>query len=82
MRRRPELIVGGTRYSSSRQQFEERLAREEPEIIRTYGVEVGGRRFPIKQAVATGLDIPRASFQSQEAFRVLRQLGFTPFVEE
>jgi hypothetical protein len=73
-----EFVVGGTRVRVTRRLFEERLAGIEPEPIRKYGVDIGGRRFPIKQAVSLGLAIPRAGFQTQEAFRVLRRLGYAP----
>lgn len=73
-----EITIGGARCCVSREQVEGRLAGEQPEPLRKYGVEIGGRRFPVKQAVAVGLNVPRASFQTQEAFRALRRLGFEP----
>ncbi len=73
-----EFTIGGSRYRGSHRIVEELLAQEEPETIQKYAVEVGGRSFPVKQAVASGLGAPRASFQTQEAFRVLRRLGFEP----
>jgi len=76
-----EFTIGGTRHRATRQLVEERLASVQPERIRKYFVEVGGRRYPVKQAVSVGLGVPRASFQSQEAFRILRTLGFNPAEE-
>lgn len=76
-----EFIIRGRRYAASRRSVEERLAREEPEAVRKYSVEIGGRRFPLKQAMAVGLGLPRVSFTSQDAFRVLQRLGFEPIEE-
>jgi hypothetical protein len=73
-----EFVVGGARVRVSRLIFVDRLAGIEPEPIRKYGVEIAGKRYPIKQAVSLGLAVPRAGFQTQEAFRVLRRLGFDP----
>lgn len=73
-----EFVVGGARLRVSRQLFEDRLAGIEPEPVRKYGVVIAGRRYPIKHAVSIGLGIPRAGFQTQEAFRVLRRLGYDP----
>jgi 5-methylcytosine-specific restriction enzyme B len=73
-----QFTVGGVSYAVNRELFEERLNISEPEPIRKYSVEVSGRAFPVKQAVALGLKAPKAGFQTQEAFRVLRRLGFDP----
>lgn len=79
----PDLAftVGGVHYRASRRMFEERLAEVMPEATKKYSVEIKGQRYPIKQAVAVGLGAPRAGFQTQEAFRVLRRLGFKPIEE-
>lgn len=73
-----EFTLGGTRYRATRQQVADRLAGVLPERIRTYSVEIGDQFYPVKQAVAVGLGASRASFQSQEAYRILRTLGFEP----
>lgn len=51
------------------------VRRAEPAEIRDHFVEVGGRRYPVKQAlaVATGLDV--SDFTSQHARSALRRLG-------
>ena len=46
------ISLGGVRYTLDRKQFEARLAGAKPEAIRKYYVEIGGRRFPVKQAVS------------------------------
>lgn len=72
------FTIGGARRSSSRRAFEARLNSVHPEVITKYFVEVADRRFPVKQAVAEGLGLLRADFQTQEALRVLRRLGYKP----
>lgn len=76
-----EFTLGGKRFRTSTSEVTERLAASQPEPIRKYFVEVAGRRFPVKQAVAEGLGIDRAGFTSQDAYRVLRVLGFEPKTE-
>lgn len=81
MDERREFTLGGIRYCTTRRQMAEQLVGIAPERIRTYYVEIGGLRYPVKQAVAVGLGADRAAFQSQEAYRVLRVLGFEPAAE-
>lgn len=76
-----EFTIGGTRYQTSRRAFTERLVHVAPEPIAKYSVEIGARRYPVKQAVGEGLDAPRLEFTTQEAVRVLRKLGFA-YVDE
>jgi 5-methylcytosine-specific restriction enzyme B len=73
-----DFTVGGAVVRISRRAFEARLAGVVPESVRKYVVEIAGTRYPVKQAVSIGLGLPRASFQSQEAYRILRKLGFHP----
>jgi 5-methylcytosine-specific restriction protein B len=73
-----EFTLGGQRRCVSRTTLEQRLAREQPEAITKYVVEIGGRRFPVKQAVAVGVGIPVASFTTHQAFRLLQKLGYEP----
>jgi 5-methylcytosine-specific restriction protein B len=73
------FTIAGKDHRIDRPGFEARLALATPERVtrmNKYFVTVGGRRFPIKQAVAVGLGIPRAVFQSQQAFSVLEKLGY------
>jgi hypothetical protein len=71
------VSLGGVLYALDRKQFEARLAGAQPESIRKYYVEIGGRKFPVKQAVSVGLAAPRASFRTDAAIHVLTKLGYT-----
>lgn len=48
-----------------------------PEAIRTHWVEIDGVRWPPKQVFGLATGIPRTSFISHAAIRVLRRLGLT-----
>ncbi|GAB3168155.1 hypothetical protein GCM10027059_30390 [Myceligenerans halotolerans] len=52
------------------------LAGHVPEDIRQYWVEIDGVRWPVKQVVAAATGAERTDFQSQEARRWLRKIGF------
>jgi hypothetical protein len=70
------VSLGGVLYALDRKQFEARLAGAQPEAIRKYYVEIGGRKFPVKQAVSVGLGAPRASFRSDAAIHALTKMGY------
>lgn len=72
-----EIRLGGVQYPFDRKSFEARLASAKPEAINKYFVEIGGRKFPVKQAVSVGLDAPRASFDTKGAIHALTKLGYT-----
>jgi hypothetical protein len=71
-----DLLLGGVPYPIDRKSFEQRLAKAQPEAIHKYFVEIGGRKFPVKQAVSVGLSAPRASFGTEAAIHALTRLGF------
>jgi hypothetical protein len=68
--------LGGISYTLDRKQFEAKLANAQPEAIRKYFVEIGGRKFPVKQAVSVGLGAPRAAFRTDAAIHTLTKLGY------
>jgi len=71
-----EISLGGVAYPFSRKLFDERVSRAQPESIHKYFVEIGGRKFPVKQAVSIGFEAPRASFSSEAAIHALTRLGY------
>jgi hypothetical protein len=72
------FVLGGARYEVTPAQFEERLKKIDSEPIHKYWVEIGGKRFPVKQAVGIGLGAERATFSSSQAISILRKLGYSP----
>lgn len=73
-----QFILGGAERRVTRRRFEERLADVAPETSGVSFVVVGDRRYPLRQAVAVGLGLPREALSTQAAFRVLLRLGFAP----
>jgi len=71
-----EIRLGGVQYPIERKSFEARLATAQPEAIHKYFVEIGGRKFPVKQAVSVGTGAPRASFGTEAAIHALTKLGY------
>ena len=70
------VSLGGVTYPLDRKFFETKLASAQPEAIKKYFVEIGGRRFPVKQAVSVGTGAPRASFSTAAAIHALTKLGY------
>jgi hypothetical protein len=68
--------LGGVSYPLDRKQFEARVANAQPEAVKKYFVEIGGRKFPVKQAVSVGLGAPRAAFRTDAAIHALTKLGY------
>jgi aspartate carbamoyltransferase regulatory subunit len=52
----------------------------EPERIGKYYVRVDGKEYLIKQVVALALNVPKISFTSMDAYRILEKLGFKVYV--
>jgi hypothetical protein len=63
-------------YSLSREQVESALQNKTPEPGRRHFVTVHGRRYPVKQALASALGLSRLDFTTQEARDKLTRLGF------
>lgn len=66
----------GKQHRLTREQVERSVAGWEPATIDKYCVKIGRRSFPIKQVFGLTLDIPPAEFTSQQAYGILRRLGF------
>jgi 5-methylcytosine-specific restriction protein B len=71
-----QFTINGARYDLTREGVESVLATLEPASVHTYSVEVGGRRFPVKQVLADVTGLSTTDFDSTRAQRVLRSLGF------
>jgi hypothetical protein len=74
-----QFSVGGVEFSLSREQAVTKLnslKAQDIEEVRKIYVEVKGRRFPIKQALAeVQPDIMRSGCNSSDGIRVFRKLG-------
>ena len=71
-----EFTVGGKRLHLTSDHIVLTLRGIAPGSVQTHGVEIGGLTYPVKEAFArvTGLDL--LDFNTNEARRVFRQLGF------
>lgn len=72
------LTLKGKILNTTKEEVEKKLTKIKPEIKarNKYYVKVGDKDFPIKQAVSTAFGIARIDVQTQEAYRILRNLGF------
>ena len=67
----------GKFYNITKADIEQSLRDIEPEEGRAkYFVEIGGKKYPIKQALSQTLNLSKATFTTQHAFDILTRLGF------
>lgn len=70
------FVLNGQRHDLEAAQVEAALSGMAPEPVREFGVRINGTVYPVKQALAVVLGVPRTDFQSQTARRHLSSLGF------
>jgi hypothetical protein len=75
-----KFTVGGVEVFLSREDVEQKLQTVEPESIRPESirevpVEINGKRYPVKQALAEATGLLRGNFTSHDAMRVFRRLS-------
>ena len=61
------MKVGGRNFDLTKQEVEDRMTGEEPELIQKHMVEVNGRMFPPKQVLGHVTGWARTSFTTMEA---------------
>ncbi len=76
-----QLLVRGEthhlrRFVATAEEVEGALRNVTPEKVRVHSVEVGGRVYPVKQALAVAFGLKRADCFPHVACRAFRQLGF------
>jgi hypothetical protein len=69
--------VAGHTFDLRQPDVRRAISRAEPGEIRDHYVEVGGRRYPVKQALAIATGLDPSDFTSQHARSVLRRLGLS-----
>jgi len=70
------LKVKGKIYHTDRDEVENKLFNIRPEAGGIYFVKILDKQYPIKQVVGKAFSLPRAEFITQEAYRILKNLGF------
>jgi len=68
-------------YYVTKEEVRRKLSKVEPEPGQRYFIKIKGRLYPIKQVVTEVFSIPKAEYNSQEAYRVVKNLGFKILIE-
>jgi len=74
-----EFTIGKTRVELTRESVEVVLDKLDPEPFKgkaKYYVEFRGRRYPIKQVLSAVTGLPKVSFTTMHAYKVLKELSF------
>ncbi len=69
------FILRGRQYQLTAEEVERRLRDASPRAPGRYGVRVGARVFPAKQVLAEALGLRPADFSTQDAVRILGNIG-------
>jgi len=73
------FTVNGRRLVAMREQVETALRDVPPDRVCVHAVEIGGKLYPVRQALAVACGLNRMDCFPQVASRVFRQLGFKVF---
>jgi hypothetical protein len=68
--------VRGKTFEKRKDDFVKAMKGIEPGRIQKYSALVGGKRYPIRQVLATVTNLPAIAITSQDAYRVLEKIGF------
>ncbi len=71
-----DFTLNGERHHLTRQAVILAMQRQAPGRIQTYAVEVDGVSYPVKQVLASALQVPVTAFVSTRAQDLLTKLGF------
>ena len=71
-----KIRFAGKIYQLEKTDIDKALRGVDPEMGRRFFVEIGGREFPIKQAVAKAIGRPALEIGTNTAYSALRRLGF------
>jgi hypothetical protein len=76
------FTLKGRTFECRKQDFVEAVRGVLPSRIQKYSVVLSGKRYPIRQVLATVTGLPAIAITSQDAYRVLDKFGFAvDFVE-
>jgi thermostable 8-oxoguanine DNA glycosylase len=74
-----EFTIGKRKVELTKEKVVEILKGLEPEPLRgraRYYVELDSKKYPVKQVVVAVTGLPKESFATEQAVRVLKALGF------
>ena len=70
------FTIRGHSHEVDAEEVRRAIRGQRPEPVVKYSVEIDGQRYPIKQVIEIACNVPRVSFTSMDAFRILDKLGF------
>lgn len=79
-----QFTLRGTTFDMDREDVVRAVQRQEPEAVTIHAVNIGGKLYPVKQALGAALEgsgFARIDFTSADARRILRRLGFRLYHE-
>lgn len=76
------FTLRGRTFEKEREDFMKAAKPMEPGRIQKYSTIVNGKRYPIRQLVASVTALPAIAITSQDAYRILGKFGFTVDAEE
>ena len=76
------FTLRGKPFEKEREDFVKAAKAMEPGRIQKYSTVVNGKRWPIRQLVASVTGLPAIAITSQDAYRILEKFGFPVDVEE
>lgn len=71
-----QFTASGRRMTLTRDQVLRSVKGTTPGTLRTHAVLIGGTRYPVKEVVALASGLDPLDFNTNQARRWLRQLGF------
>jgi 5-methylcytosine-specific restriction protein B len=74
-----EFVIGKRRVELTKERVVEALKGLQSEPFRgraRYYIELEGKKYPVKQVIATVTGLSKESFATEQAVRVLKALGF------
>lgn len=74
----PTFLLAGHEIDIDRETVEIKATNLKPEqaLRRNYTIEVGGKIFPIKQLLATVVNLPPQAFITHDAYKIFTELGY------
>jgi hypothetical protein len=76
------FTLRGKQFEKEREDFVRAAKTIGPGRIQKYSTLVNGKRYPIRQLVASVTGLPAIAITSQDAYRILEKFGLTVDVEE
>ena len=70
------VMINRTQYTIDKESLKTSLTGIAPNVGGKYFIEIAGKTFPIRQAVAAALHVPAIGLSTNHCFAILAKLGF------